>query len=143
MNELDKEEITEELNQLAIEDALTGDFCQLSINAISGADTESSIKLKTLVKDKVMLILLDSGSSYNFVSRQFAELANLPTIPMPPRRVKQANGECITTNSMVQNLQWYIQGHTLSADMVVLDMAPYDAIPGFDWLKLHSPMECD
>jgi len=62
---------------------------------------------------------------------------------MPPKRVKLANGECITTNSMVQNLQWYIQGHTLSADMVVLDMAPYDAILGFDWLKLHSPMECD
>ena len=66
VNELDKEEITkEQLNQLAIEDALTEDFCQLSINALSGADTNSSIKLKTLVKEKVMLILLDSGSSHS------------------------------------------------------------------------------
>lgn len=54
-----------------------------------------------------------------------------------------ANGEWLTTTSMVQNLQWYIQGHTLSGDMIVLDMAPYDAILGFDWLKKLSPMECD
>lgn len=27
--------------------------------------------------------------------------------------------------------------------MVVLDMAPYDAIIGYDWLKQHSPMKFD
>lgn len=27
--------------------------------------------------------------------------------------------------------------------MIVLDMAPYDAILGYDWLKQHSPMKCD
>lgn len=32
---------------------------------------------------------------------------------------------------------------TLSSDMLVLDMDSYDAILCYDWLKLHSPMECD
>ena len=27
--------------------------------------------------------------------------------------------------------------------MLVIYMGPYDAILGFDWLKLHSPMQCD
>ena len=27
--------------------------------------------------------------------------------------------------------------------MVVLEMQPYDAILGCDWLQAHSPMECD
>ena len=27
--------------------------------------------------------------------------------------------------------------------MIVLDMQPYDAILGFDWLRAHSPMTCD
>jgi len=27
--------------------------------------------------------------------------------------------------------------------MIVLDMHPYDAILGFDWLRAHSPMTCD
>jgi hypothetical protein len=48
-----------------------------------------------------------------------------------------------TTTEKVENLQWYIQGHTLSSDMVVLDMGPYDAIIGYDWLKKNSPMQFD
>jgi hypothetical protein len=27
--------------------------------------------------------------------------------------------------------------------MTVLDMLPYDAILGYDWLKANSPMQCD
>jgi hypothetical protein len=27
--------------------------------------------------------------------------------------------------------------------MIVLDLLPYDAILGFDWLQAHSPMKCD
>jgi len=49
----------------------------------------------------------------------------------------------MTTNRKVQGLSWYCQGHTLSTDMVVLDMHPYDAILGFDWLQSNSPMQCD
>lgn len=131
------------LNHLVAEDVLTEDFCQLSLNAMTTVDTSNSIKLRTLVKNKVMLILVDSGSSHSFVSKHFAELAQLPTTPLPSRTVKMANGERLTTSEMVSNLQWYIQGETLSNDMLVLDMAPYDAILGYDWLKKHSPMYCD
>lgn len=89
-----------------------------------------------------MLVLLDSRSSHNFISLDFVKLAKLPTVPTQPRKVKLANGEWLTTQARVPNLQWYIHGHTLTSDMVVLDMAPYDAIIGYDWLK-NSPMKFD
>jgi hypothetical protein len=57
--------------------------------------------------------------------------------------VKLANGDWMLTSTMVQNLNWFIQGETLSSDMLVLEMGPYDAILGYDWLKKHSPMTCD
>lgn len=90
-----------------------------------------------------MLILLDSRSSHSFVSSHFVKLAQLPTVPIPTRQVKWANGQWLTTSEKVTNLQWYIQGHTLSSDMIVLDIGPYDAILGFDWLKNNSPMNYD
>jgi hypothetical protein len=81
-----------------------------------------------------MLILVDSGNSHSFVSSNFAKISQLLIVPTTPRRVKLPNGQWLTTSEKVLNLQWYIQGHTLSSDMIVLDMAPYDAILGFDWL---------
>lgn len=144
MNDLDKTEITEEmLNHLAVEDALAEDFYQLSLNALSSAETDNSMKLKTMVKDKVMLVLLDSRSSHSFISSDFVKLAKLPTVPIPSRKVKLANGEYLTTTQKVQKLRWYIQGHTLCSDMIGLDMGPYDAIIGYDWLKENSPMQFD
>jgi hypothetical protein len=131
------------LNQLAIEDALADNFYQLSLNALSGNDHDNSMKLKSMVKDKVTLILLDSGSSHSFISSNFVALANLHPTPILAKIVRLANGECLTATTSVSKLQWYIQGHTLTSDMIVLDMGPYDAILGYDWLRENSPMQFD
>ena len=44
---------------------------------------------------------------------------------------------------MVPQLSWWCQGHTINTDMRVLDLEVYDGILGFDWLKKHSPMQCN
>jgi hypothetical protein len=120
LNELDRELSDDVLNQLTIEDELPEQFGQLSLNAISSADHSNCIRLKTKVKDKVMLILVDSESSHSFVSSTFVQLAGLTTTAMKPKRIKLANGECLTTDKQVPHLQWYCQGHTLSSNMIVL-----------------------
>jgi hypothetical protein len=142
VNDMDRELGDDVLNQLAIEDTLPEQFCQLSLNAISSSDYNNCIRLKTKVQDKVMLILVDSGSSHSFISSTFVQLTGLPTVNIPPKKVKLANGEWSVTDKVVSNLRWYCQGQTLTSTMIVLDMQPYDAIPGFDWLQRHSPMNC-
>jgi hypothetical protein len=102
INDLDKEEITDDMiQQLDDEDKLAATFCQLSLNTLTTVDSLNSIKLRTLVKNKVMLILVDSGSLHSFVSQQFADLANLPTVQVPARQVKLANGNWMLTSTMV------------------------------------------
>jgi len=134
LNDLDRKLFDEVLNDLAIEDPLQEEFGQLSLNALSSQDHTNCIKLKTRVKDKVMLILVDSDSTHSFISSQFVQLANLNTMPITPKKVKVANGDWIVTDRVVPQLQCYCQGQTFAVDMVVLDMNPYDAILGFDWL---------
>ena len=118
LNDLDKEISEEALNDMAIEDLITEDFCQLSLNALSGAEATDSIKLKAAIQNKTMLILVDTGSSHNFVSSQFAHLTKLPTSPIPAQKVKMATGQWMTTSRQVKNLTWYIQGHSFSKDMM-------------------------
>jgi len=110
VNDLDKELTDEVLNELAAEDVLQEQFSDLSLNALSSQDTFNCIKLKAKVRDKVMLILINSGSTHNFISSQFVDMAKLKTLPYRTKKVKLANGQHMTTNRMVSQLQCYYQG---------------------------------
>lgn len=83
LNDLDREISEDVLNEMAIEELITEDFCQLSLNAISGTESSDCIKLQSTVQNKTMLILVGTGSSYSFVSSQFVQLTKLSTSPIP------------------------------------------------------------
>jgi hypothetical protein len=125
-----------------MEDTLSEELCNLSLNAISGTENADCIKIRSWVRNKVMLILVDSGSSHSFVSSNFVHMAGLPTVPTNPGTVQLPNGQVLVSEKMVSKLEWWCQGHTLTADMRVLDLRAYDAILGYDWLKIHSPISC-
>ena len=71
VNDLDMPLSVEILTQLAMEDSISTDFGQLSLKAISGTDAGEALKVRVLVKNQVMLTLVDSGSSHSFVSADF------------------------------------------------------------------------
>jgi hypothetical protein len=121
LNHLDVDLTDEVLEQLAMEDTLASEFGTLSINAMAGTDEGQAIKIRALLKNKAMLILLDSGSSHSFVSRNLLDKVGITPQPMTPRVVKVANGETLVTDSYVPKLELWTQGYTLQHDMMVLD----------------------
>jgi hypothetical protein len=143
VNDLDQNLNDEVLNQLEVEDDLTEDFHHLSLHAVAGTEGADCMQIRSLVKNKVMLILLDSGSSHSFVSSNFVASVGLPTEKTTAKKVKSANEQVLITDKRVPNLEWWCQGHTVKTDMRVLELGTYDAILGYDWLKIHSPMQCD
>ena len=126
-----------------MEDSLNAEFGQLSLHALSAANTPDCIKLKALVQNKVMLLLVDSGSSHSFVSSKFLQLTGLTAVPATPKQVTLPNGQVLISDQIVPQLSWWCQGHTITTSMRVLDLEVYDGILGFDWLKRHSPMQCN
>jgi hypothetical protein len=142
VNDLNVELSEEVLNKLQVEDVLADEMGNLSLNALSGTDSGDSLKIRALVQNQVMLILVDSGSSHNFVSRAFAVRVGLVTIAVKPMHVKVANGHALISSYQVFGVQWLAQGHTFHTDMRVLDLGAYDAILGYDWLRTHSRMVC-
>jgi len=136
--------LTEEvIQQLEMEDNLASEFCQLSLNALAGTAQGEALVVRALVQNKVMLILVDSGSSHSFINQQFVQLLNIPTLPMPAQQVRLANGDTLTTNTWVPKLEWWSNGYKVQTNMKVMQMPAYDAILGYDWLKANSPMQCN
>lgn len=53
------------------------------------------MKIRALVQNKVLLILVDSGSSNTFINKSFVEMMGIPTVPMAPKKVRLANGNTL------------------------------------------------
>jgi hypothetical protein len=77
VNDLGVELTEETLSQLEIEDTLATEMGQLSLNAMSSTDSDDSMRVRALVQNKVMLILVDSSSSHSFVSSSFLLKTNI------------------------------------------------------------------
>lgn len=69
-------------------------------------------------------------------------LGIIPT-DMTPVQVKLIDGGHLVSDKIIQNMNWWAQGHTYCNSMRVLDIGAYDAILGYAWLKTHSPMLYD
>lgn len=52
--------------ELLEETSVTATCCQLSLNAVSGTDNGETMKLRALVGNQVMILLIDSGSTHTF-----------------------------------------------------------------------------
>lgn len=143
LNDFDVQLTKSTLNQLEIEDVLTQELCQLSINAMAGTESANSMRVRALVQNQVMLILIDSGSSHSFINSRLVQRLDVQPVQMAPVVVQLAYGGTLVTDKFIPNLQWWAQGNTFTSTMRVLDMGAYDAILGYDWLKAHSPMLCD
>lgn len=107
LNDLDQPLSEDILNQLAVEDSLTEDFGQLSLNAISRTDDDTEcLRLCVLVHNKVLLLLVDSGSSHSFLNSSVLNLLGIPTLPTRPQHVKVANGDTLVTDRYIPGFSW-------------------------------------
>lgn len=62
-------QLTEDtLNQLEIEDVLSNELCQLSLNALASTECVESMRVRALINNQVMLILIHLGSSHSFIN---------------------------------------------------------------------------
>lgn len=132
----------EVLNFLETGSGSTEEEMMLSVHAMSGTENSKCVRLRALIKDQVMLQLLDSGGSNTFISELAFVRVQCVTKEIDPVNVKVANGQIITYNRKVVQLEWWCCGHTFVADAFVLPETAYDMVIGMDWLEKFSPMLC-
>lgn len=115
----------------------------LSVNALSGADHLKTIRLRALIGNQVVLILLDSGSTHSFMDSALLPRIQVTPQPLPKEiAITVANGEKLVCSSEVPQLNWWIQGQTFEYDFKVIDLGGYDLILGMDWLEMQGEMMC-
>ncbi|XP_047965871.1 uncharacterized protein LOC125210353 [Salvia hispanica] len=112
---------------------ITGDVS--SVHVISPKIRPRSIRLKGLINDATVIVLIDGGSSHNFIKPTIAEKLSLPLHSIKPFRVFVGNGESLRCSYVCLGTPIILQGHKFTIDLFVLPVEGPDIILGVQWLQ--------
>ena len=89
-------------------------------------------------------VLVDSGATHSFISREFIERVGIEMRPTECSIiVSLPTGNSLIANRVYRGSKVTIASHEFEADLIVLDIHDFDIILGMDWLaKHHATVDC-
>ena len=100
----EEDEIYEKAQQEILTESLSKEF-QISVHALSSIQSYRTMRIKGQVKKNVVEILIDSGSTHNFLDHNFAKKSGTNIQPTNPLVVIVADGTKLTSRAMVKDFQ--------------------------------------
>jgi hypothetical protein len=119
------------------------DTHHLSLNAMRGSNVVGTIRFTGQIGSIRVKILVDGGSSDNFIQPRVAQALKLPIEPAPNLRVLVGNGQTLTAEGLIQHVPLQIQGQEIQVPVYLLQISGADVILGSTWLATLGPHVAD
>lgn len=116
---------------------------QISLHALLGHTIPQTLKVKGQIQHNPVVILIDSGSTHNFIQDRIAKQLNLPLRQSQSFQVLVGNGEELTCDSICHQMALSMGSHIFSVDLFVLPLSGADIVLGVQWLKTLGPVLTD
>eukprot|EP00253_Pinus_taeda_P023708 PITA_23708 len=107
----------------------------ISFNALAGITTPQTIKIEGQIKKKKVIVLIDSGSTHNFIHCNVAKELNCFLYPTPKCQVMIANARTINCSRKCHNIQLSMGEYVLTSPMLSIPMGGVDVVLGDQWLQ--------
>lgn len=95
------------------------------------------------VSNKKVLILINGGSTHNFIQEHLVATLGLRAQPTQPLRVMVGNGDEIDCLEVCGDVLVQVQGHKFIVYFHVLPFCGADLVLGVQWLKSLGPVLMD
>ncbi|KAH9699109.1 hypothetical protein KPL71_024219 [Citrus sinensis] len=115
----------------------------VSLHAMSGAVSHQTMRIKGNIKKKGIIILIDSGSTHNFLDVSVAKWTGCEVQQDKPLMMAVANGSKIASAATCKQLVWSMQGREFRADMRLIPLGGCDMVLGIQWLSQLGPILWD
>ena len=100
-NDNSKDDETKDLVEPALE---------ISLHALSGWTSNIMMWVMVRIGPYEVVVLIDSGSTHNFINKKMANMLQLPVPQIEPFNVKVANGEPLKCQGKFENVPVMLQG---------------------------------
>lgn len=104
---------------------------QLSLHAVWGKDGPQVMRIRGYCQKKVIKILIDTGSTHNFLSARVARKLKCELTTVNSKAVEVANGQILQCHQKCSKLEWEMQ----RTEVYIICLETYDLILGGEWLS--------
>jgi hypothetical protein len=115
----------------------------ISLNALTGFSTPQTLKLIGYIKHRKVIILVDSGSTHNFIHHRIAQETHCYIHVVNNFQIMIANGGSMKCGGHCENVCLQIGDYHLKSHMFSIDMDGCDIVLGADWLRTLGPILMD
>ena len=112
----------------------TTQVLQLSLCTMAGLTTKKSWKLWGKIGEETVIVLLDCGASYNFISNKLIGRCGLQTMATPSYVVEVGDGRKIECQGKCADFILEIQGLQIQQDFFIFEIGGADIVLGLEWL---------
>lgn len=112
----------------------------LSLHALNGSQGHNTMRLLARIGNADVIMLVDSGSTHNFVDCRLVKQLHLSVDVSNKLRVMVANGAQLATLGVCRGLQWESQGQVFVTDFMVLPIKGCDLVLDVQWLLALGPI---
>ncbi|KAJ0628009.1 putative nucleotidyltransferase, Ribonuclease H [Helianthus annuus] len=106
----------------------------ISIHALTGMPSYSTMRVQGSMGNRQLHILIDSGSTHNFIDTRVAKKLQCEVRDIPPIQVGVADGKKLECKQFCPEFQWAMQGYWFKTEVLLLTLENYDMILGVQWL---------
>jgi hypothetical protein len=113
----------------------------ISCNALAGISTPQTLKIEGYIKDKKVIVLIDSGSTHNFIHYNLAKYLNWFVYPVPEFQVMITDGRTINCSGKFNKINLTMGEYVMNSPMIAIPMGGAHVVLGIQWLQSLGTMD--
>ncbi|GJZ29099.1 retrotransposon-related protein [Tanacetum coccineum] len=107
----------------------------ISLNAINGTNTYQTMRVYGHVRKHKLHILIDCGSTHNFLDLNIAKKLGCQLKSTCPLQVEVAGGHQLTSKYMCKSFGWKLYGEEFRTDVMVIPLGGCEMVLDIQWLS--------
>ena len=107
----------------------------INIHALAGLPATDTFRVLGTICHARLTVLVNNGSTHNFIQPQVAKLLNLQAVKTEPLRIMVGNGSLLECLSWCPTIEVQLQGHPFTVDLRLLPIHGVDVVLGVEWLR--------
>jgi len=112
-------------------------------HALAGISSPQTLKIRGFIKHRPIVVLIDSGSTHNFIYQKVAEAVHCFVRAVSNFQVQIADGGTMKCEGRCENVKLQMGDYQLKTHMFAIHMGGCDIVLGAEWLRTLGPITMD